>query len=967
MTDQPDGTVTFLFTDIEGSTHLAQKYPNQWEDFRKRHNDILQAAMDAHAGYVFQIIGDAFCVAFQTASDAVRAAVKVQIDLYTENWGETPIKVRMGIHTGQAQLQISGQYHGYLSMSRVQRLCSAANGGQVLVSLTVQELVRDYLPETVSLRDLGKRRLKDLIRPEQIFQLAIAELPVDFPPIKTLDAYRHNLPVQLTSFIGREKEIAEVRQAVAAHRLVTLTGAGGTGKTRLSLQVAADLLEQISDGVWVVELAPLQDAELVPQGILSVFGLQDQPGLTTLQLLCDFLREKKLLVVLDNCEHLLEKCAQVVITLLNAAPELKILATSREALGVSGELIWYVPSLSLPEEQRMLVLENFTQYEAVKLFIDRAQLAQKHFLVTSENAPAIAQICHRLDGIPLAIELAAARVKMLDVEQISRRLDDRFHLLTGGSRTALPRHQTLRAAIDWSYNMLPEPEKVLFRSLSVFAGGWDLEDVEQVCAEQGEVFDLLGRLVDKSLVVADSSSGTARYHQLETTRQYARDRLAEAGEVEKLQTLHLDWFLVLAERGVPGLQGSAALFWMKRLERELDNFRAALDWSLDARPSIVPGLRLANALAEYWYSYENIHWNENFLWLAKAEQRSQELGATADRARLLYYLGTQTFFIKGNWLEARALFEQSLEMYRKLGSGYQAEKAYAQSWLGFGFFWREPGTGLTNLDAALQLARESGDRRCEGWVLNFYSEVKFNQGDLKTAFEMTERGAALYSECGDQLLSANCIFNLGMFHTILGHYQEAKILLEQVLGVFITFKNIGFAYQVLVYLGEACRGLDDYPQAETCYRESIAMKNAIGKPSRQFISVYLNLGYTVLRQGDDDQAFDCFSQALSLIDEESPKNSFVNCLAGFAALAAARNLAEVAAALYGIVDAQIKSMADIGQSAETQIDPVDRKEDEYYQAKCRARLGAQAYHQAFERGQELSLQAGLELVRDKLG
>ena len=407
----PSGTVTFLFTDIEGSTRLAQQHRDQWEVLRERHHAILHKAIESYNGYVFQVIGDAFCAAFHTAGDALSAAAKSQLDLHSENWADAPVKVRMGIHTGKAKIQEDGQYHGYLAMSRIQRLMSAGHGGQVLISATTQELLLEDWLENISLRDLGERRLKDLIRPEHIYQLVIPGLPVEFPPLKTLDFYRHNLPVQLTSFIGREKEMEEIKHSILTRRLVTLTGVGGTGKTRLSLQVAADVLDQFRNGVWFVELAAISDPDLIAQAVLSCLGIPEQPGLTMLQLLLDYLRVKNLLLVLDNCEHLIEASAQLVDTLFSNAPFRKIIATSREALGVSGEVIWHVPSLSLPDVKQVPTIEQLSQYEAVQLFIERAMLMQPHFLVTNDNAPAVAQICFRLDGIPLAIELAAARVK----------------------------------------------------------------------------------------------------------------------------------------------------------------------------------------------------------------------------------------------------------------------------------------------------------------------------------------------------------------------------------------------------------------------------------------------------------------------------------------------------------------------------------------------------------------------------
>src|SRR5258705_9974970 len=365
MNDLPSGTVTFLFTDIESSTKIAREHPETWETLRSRHDQILREAIESNNGYVFQIIGDAFCAAFHTAGESVRATVKSQMDLNNENWGNSAIKVRMGIHTGKADIQESGEYHGYLTMSQVQRLMSAAHGGQVLVSLATQELVRDEMPEGVTLRDMGERRLKDMIRPEHIYQLVIANLPTDFPPINTLDLYHHNIPAQMTSFIGRETEMAEIKQALSEHRLVTLTGSGGSGKTRLSLEVGTECLNQFSNGVWLAELAPVTDPTLVPQTLLSIFNLREDSHRSALEVLIDYLRAKTLLLVLDNCEHLIEACAQITESLLRACPKLKILASSREALGIAGEAPFRVPSLATPNPEHLPSLEKLSELDSI--------------------------------------------------------------------------------------------------------------------------------------------------------------------------------------------------------------------------------------------------------------------------------------------------------------------------------------------------------------------------------------------------------------------------------------------------------------------------------------------------------------------------------------------------------------------------------------------------------------------------
>ncbi len=502
MNNLPTGTVTLLFTDIEGSTQLLHALRDQYALVLADQRAILRAAFDQWAGCEIDTQGDAFFVAFARATDAVNAVVQAQRNLAAHAWTDgVTVRVRMALHTGEAMLATTG-YVG-IDVHRAARICSAGHGGQVLLSQTTRDLVEEALPNGVALRDLGEHRLKDLKRPEHVYQLVIADLPADFAPLKSLDAHPHNLPIQLTSFIGREQEMARVKELLEGARLLSLTGSGGAGKTRLALQVAADLIDEFPDGVWFVELAPLTDAGLIPQTVASLLGLREEAGRPVMTMLSDYLRAKTTLLLLDNCEHLIDACAKFADTILHVAPKIKILATSREALGIAGETAYRVPSLSLPPPQ--LPISNYqslNQYESVRLFIDRALAVQPDFSVTNANAPALAQICHRLDGIPLALELAAARVKSLSVEQIAVRLDDRFRLLTGGSRTALPRQQTLRAAIDWSHSLLTEEERVLLRRLSVFAGGWTLDAAQAVCGcdpvRADDVLDLLARLVDKS-------------------------------------------------------------------------------------------------------------------------------------------------------------------------------------------------------------------------------------------------------------------------------------------------------------------------------------------------------------------------------------------------------------------------------------------------------------------------------------
>jgi predicted ATPase/class 3 adenylate cyclase len=515
----PTGTVTFLFTDIEGSTRIWEAHPDAMQVALAHHDAMVRKSIVAENGYVFKTVGDAFCAAFARGPEAVAAALRVQRALAAGPWpAATPIKVRIALHTGAVEAR-DQDYFGP-PLNRVARLLATGYGGQTLLSQATYELCRDALPAGVSLRDLGAHRLKDLARPEQVYELAYPGYRDDFPPIKSLSTHPNNLPQQLTSFIGREKAIADVETLLRKARLVTLTGAGGSGKTRLSLQVAAEALAQFPDGAWFVELAPFSEPALVPQAVAAVLGIAEEGGRPISHTLAENLRSKRLLLLLDNCEHLRDACAVLADNLLRQCPDVRILASSREALGIAGEQTYRVPSMSLPDRTQAHVqtAQSLSTYEAVRLFIDRAVLLRPDFAVTNRNAPALASLCCHLDGIPLAIELAAARVRALSVEEIDGKLDERFRLLTGGSRTALPRHQTLRALIDWSYDLLRAPEQLLLQRLSVFTGGCTLAAAEQVCTggevANGDVLDLLTSVADKSLVLADYGDGHSRYGML---------------------------------------------------------------------------------------------------------------------------------------------------------------------------------------------------------------------------------------------------------------------------------------------------------------------------------------------------------------------------------------------------------------------------------------------------------------------
>lgn len=757
MLDLPTGTVTFLFADIEGSSRLLQRIGDRHTDVLKEYRQLLRAAMQEAGGREMDTLGDAFFAAFPRAQDALKAAVAAQRNFLAHAWPDgMAMRVRMGLHTGEP---ISAEV-GYVGISvhRAAWICSVGHGGQILLSRVTHDLVEDTLPPGVGLRDVGRHRLKDLAPPQHLFQVIAAGLPSDFPALKSLDTRLHNLPIQLTSFIGREREKAEVHKILSTSRLLTLTGAGGAGKTRLALQVAAEVLEDFSDGVWFVEFASLSDSALVPHAVATAVNLQEQPGRPIFATLSGALRSKHLLLVLDNCEHLVAACARLSEGLLQACASLRILATSREALRVAGEVAWRVPSLSLPDSRDQSALNHFADYEAVRLFIERAAASRPGPTLTKHTIHAIVQICRQLDGIPLAIELAAALVSVLTVEQIASRLDDRFRILTGGSRTALPRHQTLGAAIDWSYNLLPEDERTLLQRMSVFAGGWTLEASEAVCSgdaiETADILGLLGHLVAKSMVVMETQDGEARYRLFETIRQYAQERLLEKGEASKMAERHRDWYLRLAEQAQSGRQGPQAA-WLTRLEAEHDNLRAALEWSV-SKGDVSSGLRLAAALGEFWYVHG--HFTEGRRWLQSMLSRSRGASA-ATRAKALVGAASLAFR-QSDYESSTALCQESLALFREVGD--LSGMGGAHRMLGMIAMNKGDYAHANILMAeSLALCRQAGDKRRMAIALNTIGEVARCQGDYTAARASYDASLALHREVGNKWGRAIALGNLG--------------------------------------------------------------------------------------------------------------------------------------------------------------------------------------------------------------
>jgi len=581
----------------------------------------------------------------------------------------------------------------------------------------------------------------------------------------------NNLPISLTSFIGREREINQVKSFVSRARLLTLTGAGGVGKTRLALQVAADVLEDFADGAWLIDLAPASDPALVPQTMAAVLSVSDQLGRSLTDTLVDYLRHKSLLLILDNCEHLQAACAQLATVLLSACEHLRILATSRIPLGVSGETLWRVPSLSMPNPSHLLSLAQIQQYEAVRLFAERARGGQPTFALSSNNVSVVVQICQRLDGIPLAIELAAARTRVLAVEQIAARLDDWFQLLTRSNSSALPRHQTLKATMDWSYSLLAEKERTLFRQLSVFAGGWTLEAAQAVCSDgvgQAEFLDLLTQLVDKSLVIMELIGPEARYRLLETVRQYGLSRLQESGEIDDARRRHRDWYLALAEHAAPELGGSQQVVWFDRLEAEHDNLRAALEWSLAEKDGAEAGLRLTGALRWFWA--RRGHWREGRKWLNAALKRSGEVPPSASSRALLG--ATHFAWRGGDYGHATTLGQKGLALSRQRAD--KEGSAAFLSALGIVALYQGDYERATQLcEETLTLSRELGNKSLTGTQLNHLGVVARMKGDYARAIALHSEGLALFRELGDKWNIAMALWPMGQVHIKQRDYSRA--------------------------------------------------------------------------------------------------------------------------------------------------------------------------------------------------
>ncbi|MFL5761868.1 MAG: tetratricopeptide repeat protein [Thermomicrobiales bacterium] len=824
----PSGTVAFLFTDVEGSTKLWQAHGAATGAAIARHDALLRTAIETHSGHVFKTVGDAFCAAFETAPLALSAALAAQRALHAEPWGDVgSIRVRMAIHVGAAE-ERDADYFGP-AVNRVARVLSAGHGGQVLLTLAGEELARDALPAGARLRDLGEHRLKDLAREERLFQVVEADLPADFPPLNTLDAHPHNLPVQLTPFLGRDREVASVRENLERNdvRLLTLTGPGGTGKTRLALQVAADLVEGYADGAWFVELEEATDADLVAAAIARALGVRETGGHSLWDSLIEFLKAKRLLLVLDNFEQVAH-AAPIVGKLLAAAPAAKVLVTSRIRLGIQAEHDLHIPPLGLPPRNvRETSPEQLAQYEAVRLFVDRAQAAKADFQLTQTNAAAVAAICRELDGLPLAIELAAARVRMLPPQALLKRLEDKLGLLIGGARDRPERQQTMRAAIAWSHDLLTPLAQTFFGRLSVFAGGWYFEAAETIAGRGGEVdvLDELESLVDHSLVrQEETAEGEPRFAMLAAVREFARDQLEAAGggEAELTHMLHAEYLLQVAETAETYLTGPEQASWLDRLESEHDNLRAALAW-FQGEKETEQGLRLAAALRRFWYvrgyPSEGRQWLDAFL-----DGDSSTLSSL--RGKALDTAGAMAM-VQGDHETAARLTEAALACYDAANDRSGLARARAQ----LGLVAMERGDHALaerHHEAALSLYREAADSRGIGMVSGNLGLLASQRGDIERAIEFYEEALHWSSAASDEQSAAVVLLNLAEAREFQGDLVRASDLYHQARERFRQLGDqLGVAF-ALVGLGRLSLIHGDVDRAADLLAEGLAIYHELG-------------------------------------------------------------------------------------------------------------------------------------------
>ncbi len=879
----PTGTLTFLLSDVESSTRLWEVYPNQMKTVMARHDELIESSVVSYQGFVVRPRGegDSRFAVFQRATDAVLAANEIQQLIYQENWGiPERIRIRIALHTGEAELR-EGDYYGS-AVNRCARLRSLAHGGQILLTQVTFGLVNEGLSPEMGLRDLGVYTLKDLKHPERIYQLVTPGLPSDFPSLRTSHHTIENLPVALTTFVGREKEIAEVKQLLEAKRLMTISGPGGAGKTRLAIQVALESLEDYDSGGWFIDLAPLSDTNLVPHYILNSLGLREEHSHTPSDNLVQFFEDKSALLILDNCEQVSQGAAQLSQALIGRTMGLKILATSREPLGVAGETVWCIPSLSTPKAEEELSIEKLMQYGAVRLFVERANEVKPHFAITDQNMHSVAQICAALDGIPLAIELATARMKVLSVADIEARLDHRMQFLVSNQHV-IPRQKTLQNLIDWSYELLPQNEGALLRRLSVFSGGWTLEAAEEVCSGDGleafSILDLLSHLVDKSLVIAEISDSSQRYRLLETIRQYAQERLEENRETSAFIAKHAAYFTKMAEQSYLEIWGKNQSYWIEKLEAEHDNLRAAMEWMSQEEDTQENVLRLAGSLWRFWWVRGYISEGRARLEAAIRSNPNASQDLRANGLRGAGKLALQ----QGDYDQALTMSQESLELFRQLGDNWGIARQLEV--LGeVAYYQGDYSQAVELYEESLSIRTKIMDKEGIAVSLQHLGMVARDHGDLPNARQLFEESLNLFRELEDKIFTAQTLNNLGIVEHSMCEYEQATLLFEEAVSLYRELNDKFGVSDVLQNLGNVAKDRGEFKQAKSLCEECLSLKRALGD-KRGIAHAQATQGEVAIFQGRYNLASKLAEQSLAIFQQLGVKRGVMFCtgLLAFAA------------------------------------------------------------------------------------
>lgn len=990
--DLPIGTVTFLFSDIEGSTRMLQELGDAFRPVLERHNAIVHEAAAMHRGRIVKNEGDGFFVAFQSANDALSSAVEIQRRLATEDWASPQgVKVRIGIHTGEGRL--GGSDYVGIDVHRAARVGDSGHGGQTLMSEATARLIEYSLPEDTRLVDLGSHRLRDLTHEEHIFQLCVEGLTGEFPPLRTLTSTKGNLPIRDLTLIGRHLEKDSVIAALEVSRLVTLTGPGGVGKTTLALKVAEELAAEFEDGVWFVEVSRVPDDNLLAAAIARQLHITESPLTSITDTLISRLASARSLLILDGCEHLIDAVAKLTDQLLQGTDELKILATTREWLSIREEHLVQLSPLAVPGPD-IRTLEAISSFDSVSLFVSRARLVNPNFELLPANAQQVAEVCRRLDGIPLAIELAAARLKVLSVGQLVERLDQQFALLAGTARDLPPHQQTLETTLDWSYDFLGGAERALFTRLSVFSGGFTLEAAEAVCSgglvAKEHVMNLLGRLVETSLVMA-TDTDPIRYRLLEPISHYARMRLDEGAELDALRDRHAEFFLAMAEEGDSAILDSEQNLWADRLERDRYNLRAALQWLHDSGRA-QDAMAMAGALRWFWVIKREVSDGTEWLERTLAHRDGVDPSIVARALNGAGLLASRRLAFD----EAHTALTESLQIYRKLGDrrgeARQTYQLMSTAWL------RDDLEEARRLaPEAERLTREAGDTWMLAWTLAVWGTMARLQGDLVEArAKMTEshrtfldhsgvldvgwsalrlgavardegayneasdrytEGRALLVIAGDALGVAHADAGLGAMAWLAGDYDYALELFKSVLEGFSLHDEAANNLFEMKTMIQSNPTTDELQRVVEQNRDRASLPGE-KTGARAALGEYLyHMGKTAYRQGQLERAQAALVESVVLCHGAEDMRGVAIGLAGMAVCAHARGRDMPAAQLFGLADW-------VASEHRVAIWPPPEEHD--YAAQVGAtqeRMGSREFAHAMVAGESLAIEDAIELVR----